>query len=321
MTKTLPLQTRLAQLQPGESTETVNLAWSTGAPVKRFDWWHEQEIIEELDLAGADLSRLNAGAPVLDTHGAWDLRSVIGVVERAWVADGEGRATIRLSNRPEVDGIRRDIADGILRNVSVGYRVDAVERIRHLDEPDLIRVTAFTPMEISIVPIPADAGAQVRRSGDLPEHPVSIHEDNPVMSDEKDDTQGPAADPAPLPVESDTPAPPDLDAIRAAAVAGERQRIAEITRACRAARLPEMADELISAGVTLDAARAAVIDQLAAKSGPELRHAPEPVAHDFEQLVTAAIAAGQTRGQAIRAVASAHPDLHRQYLARVNAAA
>ena len=76
-------------------------------------------------------ARLNGGAPLLNTHGAWDLRDVIGVVERAWIArEGEalvGRATVRFSDRADVEPIWRDVAAGIVRNVSVGYAVRSYE--------------------------------------------------------------------------------------------------------------------------------------------------------------------------------------------------
>jgi len=113
MTRTLPLQTRLARIERAATaeTDTIEVVWSTGAEVRRYDWWEEREVLEELDLSGADLSRLNSGAPVLDSHNAHALSNVIGVVERAWVKKGEGRAEIRLSDRPEVAGIRADVAN------------------------------------------------------------------------------------------------------------------------------------------------------------------------------------------------------------------
>jgi hypothetical protein len=114
-----------------------------------------------------DLARLNGGAPLLNTHGQYDLRDVIGVVERAWIVNGEGRAQVRFSARDEVHPILNDVRDGILRNVSVGYQV-ASEDWQESRGPDDVLVRAakkWTPFEISLVPIPADASAQVRAAG------------------------------------------------------------------------------------------------------------------------------------------------------------
>ena len=130
-TPSLPLQTRLARIDTPSSAAVdgvIGLTWSTGAEVRRYDLWADQPFLESLDLAGADLTRLNAGAPVLDSHQNYGLAHVIGVVERAWVEDNLGRAEIRLAQRPEVAGIRADIAAGILRNGSIGYAIHELER-------------------------------------------------------------------------------------------------------------------------------------------------------------------------------------------------
>lgn len=168
-TLNLPIQHRAASVIPGSTNttkRTFDLVWSTGAPVKRYNWWEDETVSEELDLSGADLTRLNSGAaPVLDGHQAAGVRSVIGVVERAWIDGKEGKATVRFSQRDDVDPILRDIQDGILRNVSIGYSIDEATLIPGQNgQPDTLRVTAFTPMEVSLVAIPSDAGAQVQRA-------------------------------------------------------------------------------------------------------------------------------------------------------------
>jgi hypothetical protein len=83
---------------------TVEVIWSTGATVRRRDLWTGKRYDEVLSRSPhVDLSRLNSGAPLLNTHGAFDLAGVIGVVERAWIATSndsyEGRATVRFSAR------------------------------------------------------------------------------------------------------------------------------------------------------------------------------------------------------------------------------
>ncbi len=136
----LPLQTRAASITPTSGGNHI-IVWSTGSKVRRYDWFEDQEILEELVLSGADLTRLNRGAPVLDSHQTDDVSSVIGVVERAWLEGNEGRAEIRLSERPELEGIRRDVASGILRHVSIGYAINEVVRIpaAKRGQPDTLR--------------------------------------------------------------------------------------------------------------------------------------------------------------------------------------
>ena len=63
------------------------MVWSTGASVRRRDPWTGRVYDEvlSLDATHVDLSRLNGGAPLLNTHGAYDLEDVLGVVEAAWI--------------------------------------------------------------------------------------------------------------------------------------------------------------------------------------------------------------------------------------------
>jgi hypothetical protein len=158
------------------SARTVDVTWSTGAPVQRRDWATGRPFLEVLamDPGTVDLSRLNAGAPVLNTHGSYELADQIGVVESAAIEGGQGRATLRLSERDDVAGIVADIAAGVIRNVSVGYVVDEWLVTPATDTaPETRTATRWTPYEISFVPIPADAGAQVR-AGHIPQedHPM-----------------------------------------------------------------------------------------------------------------------------------------------------
>lgn len=272
MKQTLPLQTRLAAFKPRSAdaeTRTIEVVWSSGAAVKRYDWWADEEFYEQLDLQGANLDRLNSGAPVLNSHSSGDLSNVIGVVERAWIDGNEGRAQLRLSDRADVEPIWRDLQNGILRNISIGYSIDSMERVRSKDkaQPDVINVTAFTPAEISIVPVPADYRAQVRSESTV--FPVEIKE--PVMADEEVAALV-AESVVPEPVIEAAP-PVDIEAVRKEAIAAERARISEITRACKLAKLPDLAESLISAGLSIDAARAQIIDAWAEQGGTEIRHA------------------------------------------------
>ncbi len=129
----------------------------------------------------ADLERLNSSAPVLYNHDRNERGNRIGVVERAWIENGRGNAEIRLSKRDEVEGFWQDVRDGILRNVSVSYRINERKlQEEHKDKPDLYRVTSWTPMEISLVDIPADATVGVGRSAeDEPACGESSQEDVP----------------------------------------------------------------------------------------------------------------------------------------------
>lgn len=155
-----------------EEDRSFDIVWTTGA--RRITWsWEEGSwggmIEEELDLAGADLTRLNCGGPYFKDHRSYSIDNQLGViVDGSVVIDiekREGRARVRLSKRKGVDDYWLDIKDKILRQVSVGYQVDIYVVTREEGRLPLYRATKWTPLEVSQVGIGADLGAQVRSAG------------------------------------------------------------------------------------------------------------------------------------------------------------
>lgn len=250
---------------------TAELIFSTGADVVRFDWSTGKRYVERLSLKPEHirLDRLNAGAPLLNAHSAYSLADQIGVVEpgSASVSGKRGTATVRFSKRQDAETIFQDVRDGIIRNVSVGYRVHRFDEQAGKNNEIPVRLaTDWEPYEISLVPMGADSGARVRKSDDVPTNACVItraevsHMDETTKTTE---TPTAAAPPAPQ---------PDAESIRAAATAAERARVTGIQDACRIAKLDaSMAADMVSRGITLDAARAEVFTKLAERdaAGPE----------------------------------------------------
>ena len=278
----LPVIGRAGSLRSvDEAARTFEVLWTTGAQVRRYSWARDEEFDEELLVTpGAmRLERLNGGAPFLNSHASWSLRSILGVVEEGSIRieNGEAFARIRLSERDEVEDIWRDIRSGIIRNVSVGYRVHRFERVAKADRTDggtraLYRAVDWEPLEISAVAIGADASAGIRSEpGDQINrlHPCTITmrgfpmlKNDPAEADDtRDAPAARSADPAPQAPSAPTsaaPVAPDAEAIRAE----ERRRSADIMALCRRAGFADMADDLIGRGVSIDDARAAVLDKL-----------------------------------------------------------
>jgi hypothetical protein len=167
------LFTRECEIRVDKNTaeaRTIRVSFSSEAHVTRRNAYGEPWI-ETLghESEEVNLSRLNTSAPVLYNHQRGENQNRIGVVERAWLENGKGYADLRISKRAEVEGIWQDIQDGILRNVSVAYQIEKKELIekretKRNNEPDLYRVTSWTPIEISFVDIPADHTVGVGRN-------------------------------------------------------------------------------------------------------------------------------------------------------------
>ncbi len=141
------------------------MIWSTGSPVLRFD--HEGTFIERLALTpeAVDLSELRGG-PVLNSHDRFDVRSILGVVESPAVNGEQGTALIRFSERDDVAPIVRDVADGIISRVSVGYTVSQWSTSKDATGKRVKTATRWRPAEISLTAIGADPGARTRQAGD-----------------------------------------------------------------------------------------------------------------------------------------------------------
>ena len=248
-----------------EENRTIEVVFSTGARVKRFSWLdgvYEEEL--SLKRGQVRLDRLNAGAAVLNNHRANSLADVIGVVEKASIRKAEGGATeavatLRFSERADVEPIFRDVKSGIIRNISVGYRVHKYEETREGEGADakrVLRATDWEPMEVSFVTIPADAGAQVR--SESKEYVCEV-----ILNRGEDEM---ALDPKQPTVAPDT-RQAEIETAKAeaakAAVDAERARVAEIATACRSAKLSDdFRDKLIASGATPDEARKQILGEL-----------------------------------------------------------
>uniref|UniRef100_A4WNT4 Peptidase U35, phage prohead HK97 n=1 Tax=Cereibacter sphaeroides (strain ATCC 17025 / ATH 2.4.3) TaxID=349102 RepID=A4WNT4_CERS5 len=133
---------------------TIEAIVSTGADAPRAGF------VERLDLRGVDLSRL-IGAPVLDAHRAASTRDQLGVVEAAELRPEGLWVRMRFRSNDAAQAVLADIGDGTLRGLSIGYSVAEWKDMR--DGNRRIRTaTRWTPLEVSIVPVPADSGAHFR---------------------------------------------------------------------------------------------------------------------------------------------------------------
>lgn len=144
-----------------EEKRTIELSFSSEHPVER---WFGVEILDHSP-SSVDLSRLNAGAPLLVNH---DTRAQCGVVERAEVREGKGYAKVRFSRSACGEEIFQDVKDGIRRLVSVGYRLmdNKLVEQSEVEGKETYRFKRWQPYEVSIVPVPADPTVGVGRGAE-----------------------------------------------------------------------------------------------------------------------------------------------------------
>lgn len=285
VTREFPRQLREAVVEPAtfdDAGNTVDCVFTRGARVVRYDWTlgrrYEEELVVTPD--AVDMSRFDEGAvTVLNTHQSWELDNVIGVATAGRIANGEGRATLRLSQRPELAGIVADIKAGVIRNISVGYSIAALQMIEPEARADggslpLYRATRWQPMEISFVPVPADPGAGTRAApGATTEsqaqgYPCLVtraapaaptQEQSMSQSATTNDAGTQAGNQAAAATQERTT---DSDAVRAAAERDANTRAAEIIDLCKRSNKPDLATEYIRSGASLTAVRESLQQKL-----------------------------------------------------------
>ncbi len=292
----LPLIGREAMVRAdtiNDAARTIDIVWTTGATVQRVRWegWDDAiEYDEELLVDGNSIriDRLNDGAPFLDSHQTWGgVANVLGSVVpgSARVENGQGTAKIRLTSAEDAAPAIQRILERTINKVSVGYRVHRYEITKTEGARELWRAVDWEPFEISAVAMPADPGATIRseQSGrenrnscvvirrDTPaaqaasQQEAVMPNDNPnaagvdttdVRTDTGQQTRAAQTTQAPAAAQAPTI---DADAIRAE----ERARVAEIGTLCSRHGLDAaFRDQLIRDGVSLDHARARVLDHL-----------------------------------------------------------
>jgi hypothetical protein len=282
-TPPLSLRADFASKTFNDEARTVELIFSTGAPVERFDWFTGKRYIEKLSLdpAHVRIGRLNEGGPLLDSHSAWSVSDQLGAVVPGSVSltKNEARATVRFSRRASVDPVWQDVKDGIIRSVSVGYRTYKVEETDDKDNKLPIRTAVdWEPFEVSMVPIPADAGAKARDGKTVDVNACQLVNTRAVATKETamaiEMVSEGVAELNPLAgVERKAVVPPAEPTDADRAMEAERKRVQGIINACTVSRMTTaFQNRLIAEGTELVDAQNAVFDEMkkrgAADRGP-----------------------------------------------------
>jgi len=215
-------------------SRTVRVGVSSEEPVKRS---FGLEVIDHR-AESMNLEFLNSGrAPLLMDH---DMERQIGVVESVELDENARRlrAIVRFGRGELASEVFNDVVDGIRQNISVGYRLDG--RVEREDDPDEYYRVATTPMEISIVSIPADQSnlVGVGRSSSEPLNETLEIKGVDVMSEI------------------------DLDAVRAEAAKAAQKNAKEIMTLARKHNKASMGEEALGRGVSIDEFRGELLEAI-----------------------------------------------------------
>lgn len=157
--------------------------------------WFGTEILDHSP-GSVDLSRASDGLPLLWGHDGQTRGTVIGRVENIRVDDKRLRGDLRFFSTEAAQEVRTIVSEGH-REMSVGYSVERMKLVEAGKDGklDTYRVTKWTPMEASIVGVPADHTVGVGRDAkETADAVVEIPEEAPAQPEPESQRQ---AEPAP----------------------------------------------------------------------------------------------------------------------------
>lgn len=151
----------------------IPVALSSEYAVERYDWWNDERYLEVLDHSekSIDLERaeLMRGLPLLLNHDTTSPECFCGKVEDLTVDDDRKmRGMMRFSRSQMAQDCKMDVMDDLRTSVSIGYRVG--DTYTQTEDPKTKQITRrytdWEPLELSLVPVPADPTVGAGRAFD-----------------------------------------------------------------------------------------------------------------------------------------------------------
>lgn len=218
---------------------SVRIAISSEVPVGRS---FGDEILDHSETS-IDLEFARSGRmPLLLDH---DPRQQIGVVEDVSLDSASRvlRGTVRFGKNGLAKEVFDDVTDGIRSNISVGYAVNKMDR----EGKDSYRVSSWSPMEVSVVSIPADRTVGVGRSADddlQTRKPATPQKEDATMTDVNQI---------------------DVEAVKAEAARSAAKDTAEMYRLAANHNKRDLADKALADGKSLSEFRGQLLDVIGTK--------------------------------------------------------
>ena len=245
----LSRQFRLAtERKINDEKRTVDLAFSSEQPVERSFGF---EVLDHAE-SSVDTDFMDSGrSPLLLDH---DMTKQIGVIERVSIdKDRVGRASVRFGKSELANEIYQDVKDGIRSNISVGYQINKMERQSKSEgKRDTFIVRDWSPLEISVVSIPADQSASVGIGR------TSNETNKVIINQQREETKTMENN-----IEKKEEAPKvDVAKVQAQARSDETKRIRDIQELGARHNKKELSDKAVNDGVSLAEFRGQVLNAI-----------------------------------------------------------
>ena len=250
-TRTITTQLDVRSLDP--EARTVKATLSTEAPVDRFG---EQEVLVH-DARSIDMTRAADGLPLLFSH---DTRAPVGIVENIRIENRSLKGLLRFARNAKAQEVMQDVQDGVLRHLSIGYSVTDTQ-----PTDTGYRAVKWTPLEASIVTVPADHQAQIGRN-----HAMTTE----TEIDTTDDTRLTRSQRRAIREQEEAEAAEIAAEERDARLAETREfrRLGQVTTTAIKAGVADRIPDFIARGLTIQQVRAECLDAMASRNVPHFGH-------------------------------------------------
>jgi HK97 family phage major capsid protein len=233
-------ETRFIPLDSTSDGATLTFSFSSEYAANRS--WGKEILSHEP--GAVDLSYLNSGVASF----FWDHNrdALLGIVQKAWLQDKRCYGQVRWSDDQEAQRRKAQVDEGTLKGISCRYEI---QQIRQLNN-DTVIVERWKPLEITLTPMPVDPTVGVGRSIEPSESKISKTDRGTK----------------PVEGEDDQKFKEQIEAARKA----ERERITSIRGYGERHNQQALAEQLINDGISLEEARAKLLDKITGA-------APQPV--------------------------------------------
>jgi len=255
-----------------DESRSVEIQWSTGQRGLRMGW--AGPFYEELGMKPSQirLARAKGGLPFIDGHQAYDNDKQLGIVENVRLEkDAEGTrngfGTVRFDTHELAERRFNSVKNGIMRDVSVGYRVYKYDKVEEIEENGqkipVYRAVDWEPIEVSLVTAGFDTEAKIRSVEYVCEvsecdAPGIVETDPLVRTDERG---------LDMPLDTAPQAEQiDVNAVKREAIQAERSRVSEIQADCQRAGFSELASGFINDGASPDAVRSFLLAKISERT-------------------------------------------------------
>ena len=236
--------------------DTLELSVSSNIPYRRFGMYYET--LDHRPRA-VDLKFIRRDGKILTDHDSHRVDAIVGRVDDCWLDGDKCRVRMVWDDSERAMEIRRKVDAGMLRTVSIGYRIHKYKMDEHKDDKGNIsridiNVSRWEPMEVSFVAVPADPSVGVGRSQD---EFINYFENckGAEMPEEVN-----------TPVNTDDSNAPDVGRIQREARQAEQDRIRAIMEIGEKHNLDELARAAVDSGESYDAFNKKALSEIAARN-------------------------------------------------------